>query len=213
MVGRRKLILAVAAGLAGAGGLTLPCAAAPAHGGLGPIRPPVPPPPLVLTLHNGQRHALQALLRGRITALQLMFTSCSATCPLQGAIFAALQRRMASTTTTATKTGLPLDDRPGQSQLLSISIQPLVDDAAALAAWRLRFDAGARWLTGAPPPQKADLMLEFLGAGSGNPHDRHIAQTYLFDTQGRLAFRLAPLAGADAIHDAVQGLAASSAGG
>ena len=73
--------------------------AARAHGALGLLDTPAPAPGLWLTLHDGRRAFLPDLLQGRITALQLMFTSCSAVCPLQGAVFATLQERLRSAPT------------------------------------------------------------------------------------------------------------------
>lgn len=145
-----------------------------------------------LTLHTGAQQALHTLLKGRVTALQLMFTGCSAVCPLQGAVFAGLQQQLA--------------DGPATAQLLSVSIDPLSDDAAALAAWRRRFGAGERWLAAAPPVAQSDWLLEFVDGRQAGP-DRHTPQTYLFDTQGRFAYRLAELAGARDIANAVRELA------
>ena len=93
-------------------------------------------PDVTLTLHDGRRATLAALLSGKTTVLQLMFTGCSATCPIQGAVFVALQSRLAAA--------------PATVQLLSISIDALADDANALAGWRRRFGASPRWLAGVP---------------------------------------------------------------
>lgn len=159
-------------------------APASAHDSLGPVAPPRPAPALRLTLHNGAQRSLPLLLRGRFTALQLMFTTCSNTCPIQGAVFAALQ-------------GPAQLQVPG-AQLLSVSINPLADDARALAAWRQRLGAQALWLAAAPPLRHADALLNFVNgrrASAQNSDDPHTAQTYLFDQQGRLAYRCAELAG------------------
>lgn len=170
---RRTLLQALLAG----------AVAAPARGHtlLGPLTPPLPAPPLTLTLHDGRSAPLRQLLGGRLTALQLMFTGCSATCPIQGAVFAALQP-------------LVQDTVPG-AQLLSVSIDPLADDAAALSAWRRRFGARDGWLAAVPPVRLADALLDFVGGRSAGS-DRHSAQVYLFDPQGRLAFRCAEFASA-----------------
>lgn len=185
----RRRVLAL---LAGAVGASAAAGRAHAHEGLGPVLPRRPAPALSLTLHTGERRALQTLLQGRVTALQLMFTGCSAVCPLQGAVFAALQRQLAP--------------GPAQAQLLSVSIDPLSDDAAALAAWRRRFGAEARWLAGAPPVAQADRLLEFVDGRQAGP-DRHTPQTYLFDAEGRFAYRCAELASARDIAAALRELA------
>lgn len=166
----------------GAAGAGLLATQAAAHGSLGPVTPPRAAPPLPLTLHDGRPATLPALLRGRVTALQLMFTGCSAICPVQGAVFATLQ-------------GLVLGALP-PARLLSLSIDPLSDDAAALDGWRRRFGATEGWVAAAPPLKHAEAMLDFVEGRSapGRVADRHNAQVFLFDAQGRLAYRLAEFA-------------------
>lgn len=177
--------------------------AARAHEPLGPLSPPRPAPPLPLVLHDGRNTPLPALLQGRITAVQLMFTGCSATCPVQGALFGELQRLVTSAE--------PLP----AAQLLSLSIDPLSDDAAALAAWRRRFGAGHHWWAAAPPVRHAQAMEEFVVGKPGKATaaangDRHPTQVYLFDKLGRLAFRTAEWASPGSIAAAMRQLAARS---
>ena len=149
----------------------------PSHDPFGPLRPPQPVPSLTLTGEDGQRFELDARLRGRITALQLMFTGCSATCPIQGALFGALA---------------PMVTGQRDMQLLSLSIDPLGDSAPALRAWRLQFGAHANWQTALPRSDDVDRTLDFL-RGRAQGVDRHTAQIYLFDRQSRLAYRTADM--------------------
>ena len=58
-----------------------------AHNNAGLVAPPEAPPVVSLTLDDDKPSSLHALLKDRVTALQLMFTVCQATCPLQGALF------------------------------------------------------------------------------------------------------------------------------
>ncbi len=183
-VSRRRLL-----GAAATAWLAAPHAAW-AHSELGPVEPPLTLPDVMLTLHDGRSTSLARVLQGRVTALQLIFTGCSATCPLQGAVFAGVQARLAGTLSRA--------------QLLSISIDPLNDDARAVDTWRRRFGAGPRWLAAVPPVQQAELLLDAL-AGRARGDDRHTAQTYLCDPQGRWAYRFADLASAA---DVVRGMQA-----
>ena len=178
--GRRRAVGALLAG--GWSAVGVQRVAHAGHGALGPVSPARPVPGLALTLHDGRRTTLSDLLAGRFTALQLMFTGCSATCPIQGAVFAALQAQVLG--------------RNPQAQLLSLSIDPLGDDARALAAWRRRFAARPEWVAAVPSLQHADVMLEFL-RGRASAADRHTPQVYLMDPQGRLAYRCAELASAD----------------
>jgi protein SCO1 len=144
-----------------------------AHNDPGRVLPPAPAPNLSLTLHDGRKTQLKALLGGRVTALQLMFTGCSATCPIQGALFNQVQERLAG--------------EPGL-QLISITIDPLNDDPKAMRGWLKRFAAGERWLGATPDIMQLDLWLTFLRARNIGV-DRHTAQVYFFNSAGELALR------------------------
>jgi protein SCO1 len=185
---QRRAFLA-AAGAA----LCWPMSGVRAHGQLGPVRPAQLLPAIAVTLHDGRRLPLDAVLRGRVTALQLMFTGCSSICPVQGAVFAELQallRRGAA-------------GRGPVPQLLSVSIDALGDDARALAAWRARFGAGLDWLAAVPDLAGVDRLLDSLRGRTGGV-DRHSAQVFLFDAAGCLVFRCAELASADAVAQAMR---------
>jgi protein SCO1/2 len=179
----------------GAAGAAL-CWPAPglrAHGLLGPVLPALALPAVEVTLHDGRRQPLAAVLRGRRTALQLMFTGCSAICPVQGAVFAELQAALRR-------------DGAGRGpavQLLSISIDALGDDARALAAWRARFGAGPDWRAAVPDVAGVDRLLDTLRGRTAGA-DRHSTQVFLLDTAGRLVFRCAELASADAVAQALR---------
>lgn len=155
-----------------------------AHATYGPVTPPALAPALALTGSDGQAVALHTVLKGHVTAVQLMFTGCTATCPIQGAIFADTQLQLA-------QAGRDL-------RLLSLSIDPLGDDAKALAAWLGRFGAQTpRWTAAVPRVKDVDPLIDFL-RGRASGVDRHTAQAFLFDRRGRLAFRTADMpAGAD----------------
>jgi len=165
--------------------------AAPAHDSFGPVRPPQALPPLPLVGDDGQRTDLASRLRGRTTALQLMFTGCSATCPIQGALFGAIAPMVA---------GKP------ELQLLSISIDPLADGPQALRSWLARFGATAQWRAAAPRVDDVDRLLELLRGRARGP-DRHTAQVYLFDRRARLAYRTADMPPARFVADMLGELA------
>lgn len=185
---RRRAFL----GLAGAA-LCGPVAGVRAHGLLGPVTPAQALPAIALTLHDGRRLPLAAVLRGRMTALQLIFTGCSSICPVQGAVFAELQALLR----------LEGTGRGPAPQLLSVSIDALGDDARALATWRARHGAGAQWLAAVPDAAGVDRLLDSLRGRTGGA-DRHSAQVFLLDTAGRLVFRCAELASAEAVAQALR---------
>jgi protein SCO1/2 len=170
---------------------TAAAASAPtAHFPFGAVRPERPIPAWKVQTHLGQATDLAALLRDRITAVQLMFTGCSAICPIQGALFAQLQHRLR-------QRGLPV-------QLLSISIDPLGDGPVALAAWLRRFDAGPGWLAVAPQVDKVQALAQLLGSGGEDPRqsdDVHSAQVFVVNRRGALFYRSPGLPSAEALAD------------
>ena len=172
---RRREALAWISTLCVSGAAAQP--AAPAHDSFGPVRPPQSLPPLPLVGDDGRRTDLASHLRGRTTALQLMFTGCSATCPIQGALFGAV---------------LPLISNQPETQLLSISIDPLADSPRALKTWLARFGATTHWRAATPRVDDVDRLLDLLRGRARGP-DRHTAQVYLFDRQARLAYRTADM--------------------
>jgi protein SCO1/2 len=169
----RRSLLASALALASAG----LGRAAWAHDSTGAVNPPQPVLRATITRHDGRKADLAALLRGRVTAMQLMFTGCSATCPIQGALFAAAEQQLARG-----------DPDPGSVQLLSLSIDPLGDDVAALKAWRAKFGAGDLWSAVVPAMQDLDALLGFL-QGRKARADRHTAQVYFFNRRAELVLR------------------------
>jgi protein SCO1 len=153
--------------------------AARADAGVGPVTPAVAAPALPLRRHDGAAAMLAAQLRGTPTAVQLMFTGCSTVCPIQGALFSALEAALRA-------------ERDLPARLLSLSIDPLADDPAALSAWLRRFRAGPTWSAAAPTPEALDSMLALFKGGTA-AGDRHTGQVYLFDRQARLAWRTSEL--------------------
>ena len=145
-----------------------------AHSNAGVVDPPLAPPGVALTMDDGRTATLQGLLAGRVSALQLMFASCRATCPIQGALFAEGAKK--------------LGDRIKDAQWLSLSIDPARDDARSLRAWLERFGAHPRWHAGRPDPKQLDALVDFLKARVQGP-DGHTAQVYYFDRRGLLVLR------------------------
>lgn len=191
---RRRILRAVAAvGI---------CSVAPSvvqtqatgHEPFGPVQPPQPAPATRLLTHEGTATDLRSLLRGRITALQLMFTTCSVTCPIQGALFAQAQ-------------GLVLGDNATPMRWLSLSIDPRNDDPAALRRWLQRFGAGPHWIAAAPHIDDVEPLLQALRGRSKGP-DRHVGQVFFFDRQAQLVFRSADLPSAQQVVSLAQQVAA-----
>jgi protein SCO1 len=166
-----------------------------AHGIAGAVRPPARPPSTRLTLDDGRATTSQPLLAGRVTALQLIFTRCQATCPLQGALFARAAR--------------DLGNRLTDVQWLSVSIDPAHDTPPRLRSWLARHSAGARWRAARPEPSDLPPLFAFLTGdtgGNGGP-DTHSVQVFLFDRTGRLAMRTVDFPPVDALVRDINALA------
>jgi protein SCO1/2 len=167
MIGRRGFMAGVAASL------WVP-ALARAHNNAGVVDPPLSPPAVDVELDDGKHTGLAKLLGGKVTALQLMFTSCGMTCPIQGAVFASAAAK--------------LGDRIPDAQWLSFSIDPGRDDARALKTWMARFGAHPRWRAARASAKDTERVVELLKAKNPGP-DKHTAQVYFFDARGKLAMR------------------------
>jgi protein SCO1/2 len=148
-----------------------------AHNSAGWVKPPLPVPDLRVTLPDGKQLALRDVLRGRVTALQLMFTGCTSTCPLQGALFAQVQARVDAV-------GVPL----ANTQLVSLSIDPLGDSLSAMAGWLRQFGANPRWRAVVPQVKDLDTLLNFVD-GRSKGLDRHTAQVFMFNARAELVLR------------------------
>ena len=140
--------------------------------------PARPLPALPLLTHQGRETDLASLLRDRVSAVHLMFTVCSATCPLQGALFAQAQQAVAGSVKAV--------------QFVSISIDPLSDTPSALQRWLTGFQAAPGWVAVRPRPQDLDRLVAVLGeGGESRPvgRDPHTGQVYLTDRRARLVYR------------------------
>ncbi len=185
---RRKLCAGAAAACAAALGMgvTRPVRAALVAADHGRVDPPVPIPDVtVRRAGDGAAAGLAGLLRGRATALHLMYTGCSSVCPIQGAIFERVQDLLPDLNTRGI-------------QLMSLSIDPLGDTPRAMRAWLERFAAREGWIAVAPQPDDLDRLLDLFGQGR-NALEAHATQVNIIDRRADLVFRTPELPSADAI--------------
>jgi protein SCO1/2 len=163
--------------------------------GHGQIKPPLPVPDVALIRHDGVSTNLLPLMRGHVTAVQLMFTECTTTCPIEGAIFERVQKII-----------------PGMAargmQLLSLSIDPEFDTPKALSAWRRRFHAGPGWVAAKPTGAGLKALNAFFGKsdsfGKSSDSGDHSTQVNIIDRNGGLVWRTSELPGADEIATILQ---------
>ena len=144
------------------------------HAYMGALATPEAAPAIVVTLDTGRKARLPDLRRGRTTALQLIFTGCGDTCPIQGANFARI----------AAAHGRDA----GPMQLISVTITPRIDTPATLRQWRRRWSQDDRWL-GAIPDDRGLAQLQQFLKGRDGPANGHTTQVFLFDRQAKLVYR------------------------
>jgi protein SCO1 len=158
----------------------------------GQVRPPIAVPDIQLTCHDGRPTTLFGLVNAHATALQLMFTSCTTTCPIQGAIFSRVQK-------------LIPDQTARGIRLLSVSVDPEHDTPSVLATWLRRFHGRPGWIAAAPRIGDLEHLRDFAGRGK-NPSDNHTTQTQLFNRKGQLVWRTGELPDAEEIATILQRL-------
>ncbi|SAL79890.1 electron transport protein SCO1/SenC [Caballeronia arvi] len=166
------------------------------HGGLGLVTPPIRLDDIWLVDQTGRKRLLNDSLRQGITALQTVYTGCGTVCPLQGALFSAVQERIPGI-----RSGHPV-------QLLSVGIDPLSDSPSALRAWLARFHAGPAWNAATPALADVDRMRVALSGSTlplGDIAD-HSTQIYCFDANAMLRWRSADLPRVDDVCDVLGAL-------
>lgn len=166
------------------------------HFPFGALSAPREVPAWMVTTADGAVVPLPHLLKGHVTAVQLMFTSCNAICPLQGATFAKAQ----------TQLGHEIAD----AQFVSISIDPGTDTPVAMHKWLQTFDAKAGWTGVTPKPSDLVALQAVLGEGGmAQPQgaDPHSGQVYIINREGMLVFRTAAMPSASGIVAAMRTVA------
>jgi protein SCO1/2 len=159
-----------------AGLLALPSLAAP------PLPPPPAAPPAaarppaikdvpVQTQEGRSVRFYSDLVKGRVVAINFIFTSCTTICPLMGARFARLQQLVP----------------PGVS-LISVSIDPTTDTPARLLSWSRKLGARPGWTLVTGSKADLDALTQSLGSASANPAD-HAAVILIVDDRPGTAAR------------------------
>src|SRR3954447_5564908 len=108
-------------------------------------------PDVVLVNERAERvHFYSDLVKGRVVAINTIFTTCTTICPIMGANFARLQKVLGD----AGKQGVTL---------ISISVDPAVDTPERLDQWMRGFgEVGGRWTALTGPKEDVDRLLKAL---------------------------------------------------
>jgi protein SCO1 len=113
-----------------------------------------PIPDVALLDQNGRALRFYSdLVKGRVVAVNFIFTRCTTVCPQLGVSSAALARYLA---------GTPGDGPP--PQIISISIDPETDTPERLRAWSENFGAAPGWTLLTGPRREIDTLLKALQA-------------------------------------------------
>jgi protein SCO1/2 len=118
-------------------------------------------PNVTLTTQDGRSvHFYDDLIKGKIVAINLIYTSCEYNCPLETARLAQVQKL--------------LGDRMGKDVFFySITIDPRHDTPAVLKAYAEQFGAGPGWLFLTGSQSDIDLVSKKLGLYSPpNPSNK-----------------------------------------
>ena len=145
------------------------------HTSFGPVRPALAVPNVSVQWNDGTQRELAEVLTNRVTAIQWIFTSCLSTCPMQGAIFQRIQKRMPDHSTRGI-------------QLLTLSVDPVNDSPKALSEWLKRFHAAQGWRAGSPAQHDLERLRAFFSQ-TEKPVDNHSTQVFLVDRKGSLVWR------------------------
>ncbi len=104
----------------------------------------------LITQDGTMVHFYDDLLKGKIVAINLIYTNCEYSCPLETARLAQVQKL--------------LGDRVGKDIFFySISIDPVRDTPAALKAYAAKFHAGPGWTFLTGKKEDIDLLSKKLG--------------------------------------------------
>lgn len=155
------------------------------HGAGRPFLAPEPPLPAIrkapdfALIDTEGRRARLASLRGRVVLVGFLYTSCTAACPLLSARLAALQRALRE-----------IDPEGRRVAILSVTVDPARDTAAALRAYGARFGADpARWRFLREAPDRLAPVLAAYGEWARRTpagEVDHPARLHLVDADGQV---------------------------
>ncbi len=143
-------------------------------------------PDVEVVTHEGKTvHFYSDLVKGRVVAVNFIFTNCSTICPASGALFANLQKQSGR--------GV---------QFISISIDPTNDTPKKLEAWSSRFRTGPGWTLVTGKQSAIDQLVKAFGGPSSRPQD-HQPLTIIGSDTTRVWTRLYGMPGSEKVNSLV----------
>jgi cytochrome oxidase Cu insertion factor (SCO1/SenC/PrrC family) len=107
--------------------------------------------------HGKSLNFYRDLVKGRVVAVNFLFTSCTAICPSLAATFRKVQQQ--------------LQESSLDAQLISISVDPTVDTPERLHAFAQKFKAEAGWTFVTGNSSDIDSLLKEFGVAVANRND------------------------------------------
>ena len=152
----------------------------------------------VLDQNGKQRHFYSDLVRGKVVAINFVYTTCTTICPPLGATFGKLQKS--------------LGERVGKDVfLISVSVDPATDTPERLRAWGAQFGAKPGWTLVTGEKTELNRLLRALGADAASP-ESHSPMVLIVNDKAALWKRVYGLGSTAALtHNIEQMMAAAPA--
>lgn len=116
-------------------------------------------PDVEVVTHEGKKVRFYSdLVKGKVSAVNFVYTNCSTICPASGALFGSLQKK-----------------NPGV-QFISVSIDPTVDTPQRLASWSKPFRTQDGWTLVTGDPAAIEQIARAFGTKVARPQD-HVPLT------------------------------------
>ena len=133
--------------------------------------------------HGRQLRFYSDLVKGKTVAINFIFTTCTTICPPLTATFRRVQRNLA--------------EREGRGiELISVSVDPVVDIPERLKSWAQKFHAEAGWTFVTGSQAEIDGLLTALGAAVSDKNS-HTPMVLIGNDQARFWTRAYGLASPD----------------
>lgn len=107
--------------------------------------------------HGKSLNFYRDLVKGKVVAVNFVFTTCTAICPSLTATFRKVQQQLA--------------ERNVQAQLISISVDPTTDTPERLHAFAAKFNAEPGWTFVTGNSSEIDSILKEFGVAVANKND------------------------------------------
>jgi cytochrome oxidase Cu insertion factor (SCO1/SenC/PrrC family) len=153
-------------------------------------------PDVMVSDQNGRRLRFQSdLIAGKVVAINFIFTTCTAICPVLTASFRRVQQE--------------LGEENRDVQLISVSVDPTTDTPERLRDFAAKFKAGPGWTFVTGDKSEIDSILQALGVAVANKNDHTPMVLIGNDATGywtRAYGLISPVAMAKLITDAKKGV-------